>query len=138
MATKDELSVPGLTEIGKGQKQLAVQGEVKRYVENYKDSHGEDGQQKASEEALKGRKENAKDMTANFYSLVTDFYEYGYGHCFHFAPIYDGKTLPECIVMYEQAVAKLVKAKPGMKLLVSPKTLVKKHPVSWKRNASTM
>ena len=111
-------NVPGVTELGKSQKQ-AVEGEVRRYVDNYRDSHAEDGQQKGKEMALKNRRENARDMTANFYSLVTDFYEYGYGHSFHFAPIYDGKTLPECIAIYEQTVAKLLKAKPGMKILVS-------------------
>ena len=111
-------NVPGVTELGKSQKQ-AVEGEVRRYVDNYRDSHAEDGQQKEREIALKNRRENAKDVAANFYSLVTDFYEYGYGHSFHFAPIYDGKTLPECIAIYEQTVAKLLKAKPGMKILVS-------------------
>lgn len=111
-------NVPGVTELGKSQKQ-AVEGEVRRYVDNYRDSRAEGGHQKQREMALKDRRENAKDMTANFYSLVTDFYEYGYGHSFHFAPIYDGKTLPECIAIYEQTVAKLLKAKPGMKILVS-------------------
>ena len=121
---QEEFNVPGVTELGKGKKQ-AVEGEVRRYVDNYKDSHSEGGQQKEREMALKGRRENAKDMTTNFYSLVTDFYEYGYGHSFHFAPIYDGKSLPECIAVYEQAVAKLLKAKPGMKILVSTTTYIR-------------
>ena len=113
-----EFSVPGVTEIGKSKKD-AVEGEVKRYVGRYMDSHSEGGQQMERGEALKKRRENAKDLATNFYSLVTDFYEYGYGHSFHFAPIYDGKTLPECIAVYEQTVAKLLGAKPGMKILVS-------------------
>lgn len=112
-------SAPGVTELGKSQKQ-AVQGEVTRYIDNYLDSHSQGGQQVEKETALKNRREHAKDVTTNFYSLVTDFYEYGYGHSFHFAPIYDGKSLSECIAIYEQGVAKLLKAKPGMKLLVSP------------------
>lgn len=111
-------SVPGVTELGKNKKQ-AVQGEVTRYVDNYLDSHAEDGKQAQRETALKNRREHAKDVATNFYSLVTDFYEYGYGHSFHFAPIYDGKSLSENIAIYEQGVAKLLKAKPGMKLLVS-------------------
>lgn len=116
----EEFNVPGLTELGKSQKE-AVKGEVQRYIDNYRDSHSEDGQQKERDEALKGRREHAKDVATNFYSLVTDFYEYGYGHCFHFAPIFDGKTLSENIAIYEQTVAKLLKAKPGMKILVSSK-----------------
>lgn len=111
-------NIPGVTELGNSQRQ-AMEGEVRRYVDNYRDSHAEDGQQKQKEVALKDRRENAKDMAANFYSLVTDFYEYGYGHSFHFAPVYSGKTMPECIAVYEQTVAKLLKAKPGMKILVS-------------------
>lgn len=114
-------SVPGVTELGKSKKQ-AVQGEVTRYVGNYLDSHAEEGKQTQREPTLKNRREHAKDVATNFYSLVTDFYEYGYGHSFHFAPIYDGKSLPECVAIYEQGVAKLLKAKPGMKLLVSPPT----------------
>lgn len=109
-------SVPGVTELGKSKKQ-AVQGEVTRYVGNYLDSHAEEGKQTQREPTLKNRREHAKDVATNFYSLVTDFYEYGYGHSFHFAPIYDGKSLPECVAIYEQGVAKLLKAKPGMKLL---------------------
>lgn len=113
-----EFNVPGVTEIGKSKKE-AVEGEVKRYVGRYMDSHSEGGQQMERGEALKNRRENAKDLATNFYSLVTDFYEYGYGHSFHFAPIYDGKTLAECVAVYEQTVAKLLHAKPGMKILVS-------------------
>lgn len=122
-------NVPGVTELGKSKKQ-AVQGEVTRYVDNYLDSHSEDGKQEQRETALKNRREHAKDVATNFYSLVTDFYEYGYGHSFHFAPIYDGKSLPECIAIYEQGVAKLLKAKPGMKLLVSQHGTLKKHILS--------
>lgn len=111
-------NVPGVTELGKSKKQV-VQGEVKKYIENYSDSHAEDGQQGERESALKNRRDHAKDVTTNFYSLVTDFYEYGYGHSFHFAPIYDGKSLSECLALYEQGVAKILQAKPGMKILVS-------------------
>ena len=112
------LNVPGVTELGKSKKQ-AVEGEVTRYIENYTGSRSEAGKQTEREIALKNRREHAKDTTTNFYSLVTDFYEYGYGHSFHFAPIYDGKSLSENITIYEQGVAKILKAKPGMKILVS-------------------
>lgn len=126
-------SVPSVTELGKSKKQV-VFGEVNRYVGNYLDSHAEDGRQAERETALKSRKEHAKEVATNFYSLATDFYEYGYGHSFHFAPIFDGKTLTECIAIYEHGVAKTLKAKPGMKLLVSPIY----HSNSLLRNSSTV
>ena len=54
-----------------------------------------------------------------YYDLVTDFYEYGYGLSFHFAPIYDEMLFSECMATYERGVAKTIAAKPGMVVLVS-------------------
>lgn len=59
----------------------------------------------------------AQSMTETFYNLVTDFYEYGYGRSFHFAPLYDEKSFQECISSYEEGVGKMIGAKPGMKIL---------------------
>lgn len=70
-------------------------------------------------EVVKVRIENAQTMTETFYDLVTDFYEYGYGKSFHFTPIYDAKSFEECIADYEKDVGKMIKAKAGMKILVS-------------------
>ena len=67
--------------------------------------------------------EQAKDISENYYDLVTDFYEYGYGTSFHFAPVYSDKTLPQCICEFESEIGRNLHAKPGMKLLVSSKTL---------------
>lgn len=70
-------------------------------------------------EVAKERKETAETTTEIFYNLVTDFYEYGWGESFHFAPIYDDKTLQECIAEYEKEAGKMVGAKPGITVLVS-------------------
>ena len=67
----------------------------------------------------KTRNEHAKDIVTNFYTLVTDFYEYGYGPSFHFAPVPDGKGFEDCIRDYEHEIAQSLNARPGMKILVS-------------------
>lgn len=46
--------------------------------------------------------------TENFYDLVTDFYEYGWGKSFHFAPGYEGETFAESIKRQEHRIASLL------------------------------
>ena len=65
------------------------------------------------------RNEKTTDIAQSFYTLVTDFYEYGYGESFHFAPVKDGLSFSECIADYEREIAKTLNARPGMKILVS-------------------
>lgn len=65
------------------------------------------------------REENAKDLVQSFYELVTDFYEYGYGECFHFCPVYDNLSMKDSIIEYEKGIASVLQVKPGAKLLVS-------------------
>lgn len=71
------------------------------------------------EKVVNERFQQAEKVTATFYNLVTDFYEYGWGQSFHFAPIYDGKSYAQCIADYERECGKMLGAKPGMKILVS-------------------
>ena len=67
--------------------------------------------------------EQANDIAQNYYDLVTDFYEYCYGTSFHFAPVFSDKTMDECISEFQSEIGRDLHAKPGMKLLVSSKTL---------------
>ena len=78
--------------------------------------------QERNDDATRERKENAKEMVKSFYELVTNFYEYGWGDCFHFCPLQDSKTLHENIADYEIEIARSLGAKPGMKILVSQKS----------------
>lgn len=61
----------------------------------------------------------AKPVTAaeKYYDLVTDFYEIGWGKCFHYAPQAKGETYAQAIYRYEMALAKALDLKPGMKVL---------------------
>lgn len=91
-----------------------VQENVKRYIKQF-----ERGKEKSEREAKrKERIRNVTDISNNFYTLVTDFYEYGYGRSFHFAPVLSASSsLQECVLAYEREIARTIKANQGMKLL---------------------
>eukprot|EP00731_Ephydatia_muelleri_P031592 Em0023g99a len=107
-AKAKEFKTPGVTEVCRGE--ASAVAAVSQYSDYYDD--------KVDAETQRNRRiADAQDVTATFYNLVTDFYEYGYGQSFHFAPIFDGMTFDECIAEYERDIAKSVEAKPGMKIL---------------------
>jgi sterol 24-C-methyltransferase len=49
--------------------------------------------------------------------LVTDFYEYGWGHSFHFAPRFKGEDFHASIARHEYWLALQLALKPGMKVV---------------------
>lgn len=53
----------------------------------------------------------------NYYDLVTDFYEYGWGRCFHFAPRYQGESRRESLLRHEYRLAANLGLRPGMRVL---------------------
>ena len=115
MAT--DFNVPSVSSLCK-----EVKADVGDTMDSYTDKYADSQVPEAPvdrETKEKERLENAQTVIESFYNLVTDFYEYGWGQSFHFAPIYDDKTFPECIAEYERDVGKMLGAKPGMKLLVS-------------------
>merc|ERR1711915_758210 len=50
---------------------------------NPQDASSVDPSDPAEGEAIAQRKANYSDMTNNFYDIVTNFYEYGWGQSFH-------------------------------------------------------
>ncbi|XP_065197981.1 uncharacterized protein LOC135829505 [Sycon ciliatum] len=76
------------------------------------DSQGE--KEKKSEEQRKG---NYDDVVNRYYDQVTDFYEYGWGQSFHFAPIRPGEAFSESQARHQHRLAVKVKAGCGMKIL---------------------
>lgn len=52
-----------------------------------------------------------------FYSLITDFYEYGWGQSFHFSPRRRGETFAQSIIRHEERIGDSIKLKPGMHAL---------------------
>mmetsp|Transcript_24644 Transcript_24644/g.44598 ORF Transcript_24644/g.44598 Transcript_24644/m.44598 type:complete len:400 (-) Transcript_24644:289-1488(-) len=55
--------------------------------------------------SIKTREKEYKTMVNSFYDLVTDFYEWGWGQCFHFAPRWVGETFVESIKRAEYYLA---------------------------------
>lgn len=51
------------------------------------------------------RREQYTKTTETFYNLITDFYEWGWGQSFHFAPRYEGEDFHASIRRYEHYVA---------------------------------
>jgi len=60
------------------------------------------------------RRSAYQKTTETFYNLITDFYEWGWGRSFHFAPRYEGETFAYSIKRYEHYVASLLRI-PGDK-----------------------
>jgi len=58
-----------------------------------------------SEESIKTRENEYQTMVNSFYDLVTDFYEWGWGQSFHFAPRRKGETFMESIKRAEYYLA---------------------------------
>ena len=95
-----------------------VKSEVDSTINEYSEKFDTDNPE-ADKKLAQQRVQKAQTVTESFYNLVTDFYEYGWGQSFHFTPIYDEKSFDECIASYEHECARMIKAKPGMKILVS-------------------
>lgn len=55
----------------------------------------------SNEGSISHRQSEYKTMVDSFYDLVTDFYEYGWGQSFHFAPRKQGETFEESIYRSE-------------------------------------
>jgi sterol 24-C-methyltransferase len=53
----------------------------------------------------------------DFYDLVTDFYEFGWGESFHFAPMFQGEAFAASIARHEYSLAARLGLSPGMKVL---------------------
>ena len=106
MATGNFQSAPGLMEVAhSGQ---TTEKLVNSYSEYFK-----------GENSLEERESNATQVTETFYELVTDFYEYGYGQSFHYAPLWNDKENRESIAMFESEIGRQLNIRPGDTVLVS-------------------
>jgi sterol 24-C-methyltransferase len=67
-----------------------------------------------NEESVEDRKKNYAKMVNHYFDLVTDFYEYGWGHSFHFATRFQGESFDASIARHEKYLALKLGLKPGM------------------------
>ena len=65
----------------------------------------------------KARLASYDDMVNKYYDLVTDFYEYGWGTSFHFAPQLKDETYREAIRRHEHYLAARIGAKEGQHVI---------------------
>jgi len=84
----------------------AVEKEIDQYNALFVDD--ENGEKRKSQYMM---------MVNNFYDVVTDFYEYGWGHSFHFANRYKDEGFQESVKRSEYFLALKLCLKPGMKVL---------------------
>ena len=83
---------------------------VQKVVDEYVNMHSGD-------EKLSTRKEQHQDLANFYYDLVTDFYEYGWGTSFHFAPRHKLEAFHASIARHEHYLALKMKMEKGHKIL---------------------
>jgi len=92
-------------------KAAGAAGNVKSSVDQYVKFHSEKETENGS------RTEGYAEMINQYYDLVTDFYEWGWGQSFHFANRYKGENFYSSIARSEHWLALQMGLKKGMKVL---------------------
>nr|GMD29743.1 cycloartenol-C-24-methyltransferase 1-like isoform X1 [Ipomoea batatas]GME08606.1 cycloartenol-C-24-methyltransferase 1-like isoform X1 [Ipomoea batatas] len=105
------MSKAGVFDLASGVGGKIDKAEVLSSVDKYEKYHGYYGGEEEE------RKSNYTDMVNKYYDLVTSFYEYGWGECFHFAPRWKGESLQESIKRHEHFLALHLNLKPGQTVL---------------------
>jgi sterol 24-C-methyltransferase len=71
----------------------------------------------AKKSASGASRSHVRDMTSEFYDLVTDFYELGWGHSFHFAPRHGRESFDASIARHEHFLALRLELRPGLRAI---------------------
>ena len=82
--------------------------QVKSVVDEYHSFHAG---------TVETRKANYTQMVNDYYDLVTDFYEFGWGQSFHFAPRFNGETFDASLARHEMFLALQLGLTAGMNVL---------------------
>ena len=90
-------------------KDAVADAEVAPRVSNYEQRYGGEGREEADE-----RKRDYENYATTYYDLVTDFYEYGWGQSFHFAPRAPHESFPASLARHEHYMAHMLGLRPGM------------------------
>lgn len=85
-------------------------------VDGYRGQWSEDNDQDRKQTTE--RTSNYMNLVNTYYDLSTDFYEYGWGECFHFANWAKNETLERAIARHEHFLALQLQLRPGMRVLV--------------------
>jgi len=82
--------------------------QVRTTVDEYASFHAGD---------VAARKQGYMAMVNDYYDLVTDFYEFGWGPSFHFAPRFRGEAFEASLARHELYLAHTLRLRPGMQVL---------------------
>lgn len=109
-----QAALPGIRNVC----QRPYDGKIRENVKVYSEHFSKTGE-KEEDFDYETRTEKTVELAQSYYTLVTDFYEYGYGASFHFGPVLDGHRVADCVLAYEKEIAQTLDAKPGKQILVS-------------------
>ncbi len=82
--------------------------EVKSVVDQYTDLHDADTERK---------KERYEQLVNDYYDLATDFYEFGWGRSFHFAPRRRDESFRDSQLRHQRFLADKLSLQAGMRIL---------------------
>lgn len=85
----------------------AVSSSVTSHEASYGDEHQDSPPRRAA---------HYRELVDNYYKLVTDLYEYGWGDSFHFAPRVPGESFRASIARHQHFVAHSLGLRPGMRV----------------------
>ncbi len=63
------------------------------------------------------RKESDRLLVTRYYDLVTDFYEFGWGQSWHFAPLRRGESFKASLLRHQLFLADQLSLRPRMQVL---------------------
>eukprot|EP01147_Barroeca_monosierra_P005969 gene5969-7329_t len=90
------------------------EGELSNVSSRYKDLYAENGTEDDNEQKQEIRRHNYSFIVDTYYSLVTSFYEYGWGQSFHFAPRHEDESFRESLYRHEHFLALKLGLREGM------------------------
>ena len=76
-----------------------------------------DGYTEIFDAGLERRKEHYGAFVSRYYDLATDFYEFGWGQSFHFAPRRRGESFKASLLRHQNLLAERLSLKPGMRVI---------------------
>ncbi|MCS6914499.1 MAG: methyltransferase domain-containing protein [Myxococcales bacterium] len=103
------MSTPSVTDmLQSSMRRDEVQQRVEQYLRLHDDRDGGGADR---------RKADYATMINDYYDLATDFYEFGWGQSFHFAPRSRGESLAASLVRHEHFLALRLGLRPGMRVV---------------------
>ncbi len=91
---------------------MLVLNKIRSQLGRYLSLHDDEGSGSAAT-----RKQDYAEMVNDYYDLATDFYEYGWGQSFHFAPLCDGEPLKQALSRHQHYLCEQLRMRPTMRVL---------------------